>query len=423
MRILLIHQNFPGQFLHLAPALQARGHEVLALTAEGNERSSAVPRVLYRRTRKPEGGSPLARTYGEMADRGLRVARAAAALQRDRDYQPDVILGHSGWGETLFLKDVWPEARLLVYSEFLYRSTGLDAGFDPEFLRPTLDARVSVTARAAHLTQALAQADAAVSPTRWQADTVPDPLRGKIRVIHDGVDTDRVRPDPAARFELPDGRVLAPGDEVLTFVNRNLEPYRGYHVFLRALPEVLAARPAAQVVIVGGEGVSYGAKPPEGTTWKQHFLNEVHDRLDLARVHFTGQLPYSRYLSLMQVSRVHAYLTYPFVLSWSLMEAMASGARIVASRTPPVEEMIADGRTGRLVEFFDVAGWSAALTAALADPAAGDAMAAAARAQVVADYDLRRVCLPALIDFVEGRGTAATGAGPRHGGPPAPPAA
>ena len=407
MRILLIHQNFPGQFLHLAPALQARGHEVLALTAEGNERASAVPRVLYRRAAKPEGGSPLARTYGEMAERGLRVARAAATLRRDRGYVPDLILGHSGWGETLFLKDVWPEARLLVYSEFLYRSTGLDAGFDAEFQRSTLEARVSVTARAAHLLQALAQADAAIAPTHWQADTVPEPLRGKIRVIHDGIDTARVRPDPAARFELPGGRVLVPGDEVLSFVNRNLEPYRGYHVFLRALPAVLAARPEAQVVIVGGDGVSYGSQPPEGTTWKDHFLAEVRDRIDLSRVHFTGQLPYARYLSLLQVTRVHAYLTYPFVLSWSLLEAMAAGARIVASRTPPVAEAITDGVTGRLVDFFDVPGWSAALTAALADPASGDAMAAAARTRAVADYDLKSVCLPALVDFVESGGAPA----------------
>ena len=403
MRILLIHQNFPGQFLHLAPALAARGHQVLALTVEGNERPSPVPRVLYRTPEKPEGGSALARTYGEMAERGLRAARAAAAMTRDKGYVPDVILGHSGWGETLFLKDVWPEARLIVYSEFLYRAGGLDAGFDPEFQRRDLAARLPVTARAAHLLQALVQADAALAPTRWQADTVPAPLRDKIAVIHDGIDTDRVRPDPAARFTLPSGRMLAPGDEVLSFVNRNLEPYRGYHVFMRALPAVLAARPEVQVVIVGGDGVSYGGRPADGRSWKQVLLDELGDRLDLSRVHFTGKLAYADYLALLQVTRAHAYLTYPFVLSWSLMEAMAAGARIVASRTPPVQEMIRDGETGRLVKFFDVAGWSAALIDVLADPARADAMAAAARAKIVADYDLRRVCLPRLIDFVEGR--------------------
>jgi len=401
MRILSIHQNFPGQFLHLAPALAGRGHEVLALTAEGNERPSPVPRVLYRKPVKPVGGSALARTYGEMAERGLRVARAAAAMKRDKGYVPDVILGHSGWGETLFLKDVWPEARLIVYSEFLYRSAGLDAGFDPEFRRRDLAARLPVTARAAHLLQALVQADAALAPTRWQADTVPEPLRGKITVIHDGIDTERVRPDPAARFTLPSGRVLAPGDEVLSFVNRNLEPYRGYHVFMRALPAVLAARPEAQVVIVGGDGVSYGGKPADGRSWKQVLLDELGGRLDLSRVHFTGKLAYADYLALLQVTRVHAYLTYPFVLSWSLMEAMAAGARIVASRTPPVAEMLDDGETGRLVEFFDIAGWSAALTETLADPGRADAMARAARQKIVANYDLRRSCLPRLTAFVE----------------------
>ena len=406
MRILLIHQNFPGQFLHLAPALAARGHQVLALTVEGNERPSPVPRVLYRKPEKPEGGSALARTYGEMAERGLRAARAAAAMTRDKGYVPDVILGHSGWGETLFLKDVWPEARLIVYSEFLYRSTGLDAGFDPEFQRRDLAARLPVTARAAHLLQALVQADAALAPTRWQADTVPEPLRGKITVIHDGIDTERVRPDPAARFTLPSGRVLAPGDEVLSFVNRNLEPYRGYHVFMRALPAVLAARPEAQVVIVGGDGVSYGGRPADGRSWKQVLLDELGGRLDLSRVHFTGKLAYADYLALLQVTRVHAYLTYPFVLSWSLMEAMAAGARIVASRTPPVAEMIDDGETGRLVEFFDIAGWSAALTETLADPGRADAMARAARQKIVADYDLRRSCLPQLTAFVEAQASA-----------------
>lgn len=406
MRILLIHQNFPGQFLHLAPALKARGHDVTALTAEGNKRPSAVPRILYRKPDKPEGGSPLAKTYGEVAERGLKVARAAAAMRRDQGYVPDLILGHSGWGETLFLKDVWPEARLAVYSEFLYRSSGLDAGFDPEFYRPALEARVRVTARAAYLTQALVQADAAIAPTQWQAQTVPEPLRGKIRVIHDGIDTDRVRPDPAARLVLDDGRELKPGDEVLSFVNRNLEPYRGYHIFMRALPEVLKARPEAQVVIVGADGVSYGGKPPQGKTWKQIFLDEVGDRIDRDRVHFLGQVPYSRYLSVLQVARVHAYLTYPFVLSWSLMEAMAAGVPIVASRTPPVEEMLRDGLTGRLVDFFDVAAWSQALIAALADPKANAPLTEAARAQIVERYDLKRVCLPALIDFVESQGPA-----------------
>ena len=403
MKILFVHQNFPGQFLHLAPALVARGHTVVALTDEGNKRTSPVPVMRYR---KPAASAAegLGRTYAEAAERGAAVARAAAQLRRDKGFVPDVVFGHGGWGETLFLREVWPEARHLSYAEFYYAARGLDADFDPEFQPADLGRRLRTSARKAHLMMALAEADAAVAPTRWQASTFPAPWRDRISVIHDGIDTDRVRPDPAARLVLPDGRVLAAGDEVLGFVNRNLEPYRGYHIFMRALPAVLKARPEAQVVIVGGDGVSYGPAPGGGRTWKQVFLDEVREGLDLSRVHFLGQVPYAQFLSLLQVARVHAYLTYPFVLSWSLMEAMSAGGLVVASRTRPVEEMIRDGANGRLVDFFDVAGWSAALIEALADPAAGAARRAAARATIVDGYDLRRHSLPRLVAFVEGQG-------------------
>ena len=403
MRILFVHQNFPGQFLHLAPALKARGHTVVALTDEGNTRTSPVTVLRYR---KPgaSGAEGIGRSYAEAAERGASAARAAAQLRRDKGFVPDVVFGHGGWGETLFLREVWPEARHLTYAEFYYGTRGLDADFDPEFQTADLGRRLRTSARKAHLMMALAEADAALAPTRWQASTFPAPWRDRISVIHDGIDTERVRPNPAASLTLPGGRVLRVGDEVVSFVNRNLEPYRGYHIFMRALPAVLKARPEAQVVIVGGDGASYGPAPGGGRTWKQIFLDEVRDGLDLSRVHFLGQVPYAQFLSLLQVARVHAYLTYPFVLSWSLMEAMSAGGLIVASRTPPVEEMIRDGGNGRLVDFFDVAGWSAALVEALANPAAGDRLRQAARAPLAAGYDLPRHCLPRLVEFVERAG-------------------
>ncbi|MFP1642969.1 glycosyltransferase [Pontitalea aquivivens] len=404
MKVLFVHQNFPGQFPHLAPALAARGHQVLALTAEQNTRPSPVRVVKYRAPDPVTLSSGLTRTYADSAERGLRVARAARALRDRHGYVPDVILGHPGWGETLFLRDVWPGARLLVYAELMYRAAGLDTDFDPEFARPDLDRRVLTTARAAHLVQAMVQADAALAPTEFQAATFPPELRAKITVCHDGIDTDTVRPDPAARFVLPNGTVLRPGDEVVSFVSRSLEPYRGYHSFIRALPAVLAARPDAQVVIVGAEGQSYGPAPKDGISWKERFLAEVRDGLDLSRVHFTGRLPYADYLALLQVTRVHAYLTYPFVLSWSALEAMAAGALVIGSDTTPVREVIRGGENGRLVDFFDIPGWSAALVAALADPDRFAPLRRAARATVTARYDLKRHCLPRLIDFVETAG-------------------
>jgi glycosyltransferase involved in cell wall biosynthesis len=410
MKILFVHQNFPGQFLYLAPAMAHRGHECLALTDAGNSRASFIPVERY--THKPEKVDPgqcrLGRNYTTMSDRAVTVARAAIKLRDEQGYCPDVIFGHSGWGETLFLKEVWPQAKLIVYAEFYYKGLGADVGFDPEFSTKSFDQVMIAQGRTAHLGQALLHADAAVAPTRWQASTYPDPLQHMLTVNFDGVNTDLLKPDPAASLTLPNGRTLRAGDEVLTFVNRNLEPYRGFHIFMRALPAVLAARPDAQVVIVGGDGVSYGNAPKAATGWKDVFLDEVRGQIDLARVHFLGRVPYPDFVRLMQIARVHAYLTYPFVLSWSMVEAMAAGAVVVASRTAPVEELIDHGKTGLLVDFFDVAAWSDTLTDALANPAAYAPLGKQGRAHVVANYDLLGVCLPRMIAHVEGFGPPTT---------------
>ncbi len=405
MKILLIHQNFPGQFLHLAPALAARGHEVLALTDKNNNRTAPVPVMRYDHKAQvvDPGQCRLGRNYTQMSDRGVTVARACLRWREDKGYVPDVIFGHSGWGETLFLKEVWPEAKLLVYAEFYYKGRGADVGFDPEFSPRSFDQVLIAQGRTAHLRQSLLHADAGLSPTEWQASTYPPALRRNIEVIFDGVETERLKPDPQASVTLPDGRVIRAGDEVLTFVNRNLEPYRGYHTFMRALPEVMAARPEAQVVIVGGDDVSYGQPPKEGK-WKEIFLSEVRDRLDLSRVHFMGKVPYATFVSLMQVSRVHAYLTYPFVLSWSMMESMGAGALVVGSDTAPVREVIRHGENGLLVDFFDVPAWSRTLTEALAHPERFTALRQAARKTVLERYDLKSVCLPRMVDWVESFG-------------------
>lgn len=401
MKLLFVHQNFPGQFLHLAPEMQRRGHDVRALTDAANKHSFNVPVLRYSHA-APEvdaKATRLGRNFTTMSDRGVSVARFCQRL-RAEGYFPDVIYGHSGWGETLFLKEVWPEAKLLVFAEFYYRGHGADTGFDPEFQVAGFDQVMIAQSRAAYMAQALVHADKGVSPTEWQASTHPPLLRRQLEVIFDGVDCDRLAPNPDARFTLPNGRILQRGEEVLTFVNRNLEPYRGYHIFLRALPEVLASRPEAQAVIVGGNEVSYGGKPKDGESWKEVILAEVKHRLDLSRVHFVGKLPYDRLVDLIHVARVHAYLTYPFVLSWSMVETMAAGTLVVGSNTAPVAEVIQDGVNGRLVDFFDVDAWSAALTDALARPEAHDALREAARRMVRERYDLRSVCLPKQIDLL-----------------------
>lgn len=403
MKILFVHQNFPGQFLHLAPALRARGHECRALTDANNTRESAIPVLRYRHNAAlPDpAATRLGRNFTQMTDRGVTVARACLQLRDKHGYTPDVIFGHSGWGETLFLKEVWPSAKLIVYAEFYYRGVGRDVGFDPEFSRDGFDPVMTAQARAAHLGQSLLHADAGLAPTKWQASTYPPVLQPLIKVIFDGVNTAVMAPNAGASLTLPGGQTLRAGDEVLTFVNRNLEPYRGYHTFMRALPDVMAARPNAQVVIVGGDEVSYGAAAPNGKTWKDVFLDEVRDRLDESRVHFIGKVPYAQFVALMQISRAHAYLTYPFVLSWSMLEAMSAGAYVIGSRTAPVEELIEDGVNGKLVDFFDIKAWSAALTEALADPQRFAPLRVAARQTILDNYDLHGVCMPRMVAYVE----------------------
>ena len=402
MNILFIHQNFPGQFKHLAPALLARGHKVAALTAEKNQQKTTITTFRYTMPfAEPDPRQArLGTTFTVMTDRAHRVALAAVHMRDKLGFMPDVIFGHCGWGETLFLREVWPQARILVYAEFFYATEGLDVGFDPEFSKLTLPVRMSVTSRQAHLALAMVQADAALSPTEWQADSFPPEFRSKVTITHDGVDTDALRPDPGAQYRLPNGQILRAGDEVLTYVARNIEPYRGSHIFLRALPDVLAARPDAQVVIIGSDGVSYSSGPEQGS-WRDVFLNEVRDRLDMSRVHLLGRVPYRDFVTLLQISRAHAYLTVPFVLSWSMLEAMSLGALVVASRTGPVEEVITDGVNGCLVDFFDVEGWSEALINALANPEHLTPLRDKARRTVIDNYDLQQICLPRLIRFVE----------------------
>ncbi len=373
-----------------------------ALTAEANQQQSPVRTFRYPMpVAAPDPAQArLGQTFTTMTDRAQRVALAALQMRDKLGIMPDVIFGHCGWGETLFLREVWPDARLLVYAEFFYATEGLDVGFDPEFSTATLPVRLSVVSRQAHLALSMLQADAALAPTEWQADSFPAELRAKITIIHDGIDTVALRPDPAAHYRLPNGRVLRAGDEIVTYVARNIEPYRGSHIFLRALPDVLAARPEAQVVIIGADGSSYSRGPDQGT-WRDQFLRELGGRLDLSRVHFLGRLPYRDYVTLVQIGRVHAYLSVPFVLSWSMLEAMSLGALVIGSRTGPVEEVITDGVNGRLVDFFDIEGWSNALISALAAPQRDMALRAAARQTIVENYDLHRICLPRLLRLVE----------------------
>ena len=404
MKILLVHQNFPGQYRHLAGALQRLpGAQVLALGDAENLAKVPAPaglkRLAYRPSRKPTPGvHPYLRHVEAAVLRGQAVARAAQQLKR-QGFVPDLVCGHAAWGELLYLRDVFPDARILGYMEFYYQAVGADIGFDPEFPATPDDLLRIRTWNMVHQSTYFA-IDQGITPTQWQASQFPPEMRQRLSVIHDGIDTEMLRPQPGARFELPDGRILGRDDEVITFVSRGLEPYRGFHIFMRALPELLARRPRAQVVIVGRDQPSYGRAPSDAPSWREKLLVELGDGIDLSRVHFTGTLPYARFLSLLQLSRAHVYLTYPFVLSWSLLEAMALGTPVVASGTPPVREVVEHGRSGLLVDFFDAEALVAQICGLLDDEALRMHLGANARRDIVARYDLRQICLPAQLQLV-----------------------
>lgn len=404
MNILFVHQNFPSQFKFLAPALAANpANMVMAMTMQKVSAAEwqGVTLVPY----APSRGStpnvhPWISDFETKTIRGEACFRAALKL-RDQGFTPDVIIAHPGWGESLFLKDVWPNARLGIYGEFYYHPHGADVGFDPEF--PDSDPGEVCRLRLKNLNNLLhfEIADAGISPTHWQASTFPEPFRSKITVVHDGIDNSTIAPNPNIALTLGGKQTLTRKDEIITFVNRNLEPYRGYHIFMRALPQILAARPNARVLIVGADDVSYGARPPEGRKWKDIFLDEVKDRLDMRRVHFLGTVPYAHFIPLLQLSTVHVYLTYPFVLSWSLLEAMSVGCAIVASDTRPLREAICHDETGRLVDFFDVTALAREVCTLLEDPVARARLGANARAFAQANYDLKTVCLPRQLAWVD----------------------
>lgn len=401
MNVLFVHQNFPGQYKHLAPALAHLGHRCVALTI--NKPGFNIPGVTVAPYKPKRGSSPnihpFAADFETKLIRGEAAGHAAIAL-RDKGFTPDIIIGHPGWGETLFLRDVFPKARQLLFIEFYYRPEGADMGFDPEFPDAGFASHARLRAKNANNILALESMDWGVSPTHFQADTVPDLFRNRISVIHDGIDTHLVRPMPDAFLDVgPDKIRLDASQEIITFVNRNLEPHRGWHSFVRALPEIQRQRPNAITLIVGGDGVSYGRAPKEGS-WKEHFLNEVRGELDMSRIHFLGNTNYRDFLSLLAISSVHVYLTYPFVLSWSLIESMAMECLIVGSDTAPVREVIRHGENGLLVDFFDRKAIAATVSEALANRTALRGLTEQARKDAVARYDLAKVCLPAQLRLV-----------------------
>jgi glycosyltransferase involved in cell wall biosynthesis len=386
----------PGQYKHLARAFGAEGgHRIFFITKHKTAEMPGVTRVPYVLEKSP---APETHRYLQASARavmqGQQVWRIAKALQEKEGFTPQVIVAHPGWGDALFIKDLFPHAKLLNFCEFYYRAQGADVGFEDPI---TDDDRARVRMKNVTNQLSLEAMDWGIAPTVWQWSVQPPEYRAKISVLHDGVDTKICAPDAQASMTLGNGKTFRPGDEVMTYVARNFEPYRGFPTFMQAAEIILRKRPNCHIIAIGADEVSYGKKAAEGTTYRQEWLKKV--KLPRERMHFVGNVPYDQLIRWFQVSAAHLYLTYPFVLSWSMLEAMSTGVALVASRTKPVLEVVEDGVNGLLADFNSPQDVAAKIIRLLEDKTRNAAMRAQARATVMERFNLDTI-LPLQMQLV-----------------------
>ena len=407
MNILFLHPNFPGQFLHLAHHFATEGgHKIMFLTKKTNgNRLLGVTPVLYKTAREPakETHNYLKPAEEAVLD-GQAVVRALAALRDQHHFVPDVIIGHTGWGSTLYCKDFYPDVPLIGYFEWYYKTYGSDVVYFPGE-KAELDSMLRIRTRNAHHLLNLAACDVRFTPTEWQKAQFPKEYQQGMQVVHEGVDVDFARPNPGKKLVLDkkeelDALDLSKAKEIVTYVSRGLEPYRGYPQFMEAVSILTKRRPDLHVVIVGMDRSCYGTAPTDGSkTWKAFMDKRV--KYDKKRVHFLGHLDRISYQTVMQASTVHVYLTRPFILSWSCLEAMSFGCALVGSKTPPVEEVVEDGKNGLLANFRSPQHIAQRVEELLDDAELRKRLGLAARQTILERYD-RRDCVRKQADMIYG---------------------
>jgi glycosyltransferase involved in cell wall biosynthesis len=400
--VLFVHNNFPAQFGFIANKLQAGGHRCAAIASKTGQKLDGIDLVKWHTDRATTRGilPDAVRVEADLI-RGAAAAKAALHL-REQGFDPALIVGHPGWGETTYMREIFPRAKQIAYAEYYYRSVGGDVGFDPEFSPPRAEDPHTLYAKNAGMTMAFAEAEAIVSPTPFQQSLLPEIFRARSHIIHEGVDTAYVKRSAKPSLRLGDNRILDGSKPIITLINRRFEPLRGFHIFMRALPKLMEAVPEAEIVVIGAdEPGGYGKPAGDKQTWGNILFGEIADKVNRARIHFVGRVPHQVMLEALSLSWAHVYYTYPFVLSWSLLESMACECLVIGSDTGPVRDAITNGKDGILLDFFDVEALSDALIAACREPKKYAAMRKAARQTILERYDRATICEPKWLELVQ----------------------
>ena len=383
MKILFVHQYFPGQFKRIARHYVEAGHDVVALhrglnDGRASQQVYGVRIVEYGQEVRADRTKEHVLHDAETFIREAASACFRAIELRDAGWFPDLVYDHSGWGTGAYLHDVFPDAKYVKYCEWFHDNSPDSIGFLNE--PPPFEGRFMNSLLNLPILADLARADLMIAPTNWQRSKFPRALQTAIHVVPDGIDTDLFTPEPQAAFTSAEGRVFTRADRVVTYVARGADPFRGFKSFMDALAVLQARDPGLEAIIVGDRTVYYGS----GGGSERHFEAVMAGaNIDPARTHFTGTLPYDDYRKVLQISAAHVYLTVPFVLSWSALEALSTGCAFVGSDTPPVREFVEDGKNGRLVDFFDAAAIADAVEKVRQGGPAVDAMRDVARRTIV----------------------------------------
>jgi glycosyltransferase involved in cell wall biosynthesis len=392
MHVLFVHRNYPAQFGHVADHLTKRhGYRCTFVSEKSPGRTGDLERVQYR----IRGGATANNHYcSRTVENAIWHTHAVyEALKARADIRPDLIVGHSGFGSTLFLRELYA-CPIVNYFEYFYRPTGSDMDYRPDFPCTELD-RLRARARNAMLLLDLENCDRGYSPTHWQRSRLPRPFHDKVGVIFDGVDTEVWRPEPDAPRRLGD-LSLPTSTRVVTYATRGMEYMRGFDVFMKMAKKLSDRRSDVIFLIAGQDRVCYGGddKVTGGKSFKEWVLSR--DDYDLSRFVFLGLLPPAQLARLFALSDLHVYLTVPFVLSWSLLNALACGTTVLASDTAPVREVIEPGRNGLLVDFFDTDAMAEVANRVLDAPDKYRHLGAAGVEMVRSRYSLE-VCLPQML--------------------------